>query len=137
MEDYEKKACPNCGFVCIGPKSGGGGGCYLTTACVRARGLPDNCAELDALRRFRDEILLPTVFGRKAVMEYYELAPAIVKAVEKREDALAVWDTVYCEVTQAVSLIRSGNYGHAFELYQRLTRHLEAEYLRSDVTACL
>ncbi|MGC9001236.1 hypothetical protein [Caldisericum sp.] len=20
MEDYESKACPNCGFVCVGPK---------------------------------------------------------------------------------------------------------------------
>ena len=28
--------------------------CFLTSACVAARGLPDDCAELTALRAFRD-----------------------------------------------------------------------------------
>jgi hypothetical protein len=132
MEDYQKKACPKCGFVCIGPKSGSGGGCYLTTACVSARGLPDNCTELETLRQFRDQILMPTEYGRRAVATYYELAPAIVHSIERREDAKAVWEAVYLEIAEAVSLIRGGKYGHAFERYQRLARSLEAEYLRQD-----
>ena len=31
------------------------GGCYFTSACVEAQGLPDDCHELTALRKFRDE----------------------------------------------------------------------------------
>ena len=40
-----------------GSKENDNGGCYLTTACVAARGLPDTCAELQTLRAFRDGIL--------------------------------------------------------------------------------
>lgn len=29
-------------------------GCYLTSACVNAKGLPDDCEELTVLRNFRD-----------------------------------------------------------------------------------
>ncbi len=105
MEDYEKKGCPNCGFVCCGPKSGSSGGCYLTTACVGAKGLPDNCTELQALRRLRDEFLMPTEFGRKAVAEYYVTAPAIVEAIQSREGAHAVWEGVYREIVEAASLV--------------------------------
>lgn len=129
MEDYEKKACPRCGFVCCGPKSGSSGGCYLTTACVRAKGLPDNCAELQALRRLRDEFLMPTEFGRKAVAEYYETAPAIVEAIQACEEAHAVWEGVYREVAETASLVEVGDYDRAFERYQQLTRRLQVEYL--------
>lgn len=38
-----------------------------TSACVAARGLPDDCEELTQLRCFRDEILMKTEEGRKLV----------------------------------------------------------------------
>lgn len=40
-----------------GSKESDNGGCYLTTACVAARGLPDTCTELQTLRAFRDGVL--------------------------------------------------------------------------------
>ena len=30
-------------------------GCFLTTACIRAKGLPDDCMELQTLRAYRDD----------------------------------------------------------------------------------
>src|SRR5262249_51645401 len=52
--------------------------CYISTAAVHALGLPDDGPELNALRRFRDHVLLPTEPGRRAVAEYYEIAPRVV-----------------------------------------------------------
>ena len=31
------------------------GGCFLTSACVKFKGLPDDCAELETLRAFREQ----------------------------------------------------------------------------------
>lgn len=33
------------------------GGCFVTTACVKMLGLPDDCREMTVLRNFRDSLL--------------------------------------------------------------------------------
>jgi hypothetical protein len=106
-------------------------GCYLTTACVDVMGLSDDCFELGVLRRFRDRVLLPTCHGRKAVEEYYRIAPEIVKAVEEQEgdNAQRVWHWVYNDIRRAVSLVLSGNFEEAFRHYQEMTLRLRKKYL--------
>ncbi len=104
--------------------------CYLTTACTSAMQLPDNCLELTVLRRFRDAILLPEPSGRAAVMDYYKMAPEIVKSIEARDDANRVWQAVYVEIQRAVSLILSGNFNQAFSHYQQMTLGLKEKFLR-------
>lgn len=106
-------------------------GCYIATACVDAVGLPDNCFELNVLRNFRDKVLLRTPRGRRAVEEYYRVAPEIVMAVEEREgnDAESVWASVYSDIRKAVSLLLSGDFEGAFQHYQQMTSRLKHEYL--------
>lgn len=58
--------------------------CFMTTACCELIGLPDDCWELRTLRRFRDEVMLPTTDGRADVARYYRLAPAILRAIRER-----------------------------------------------------
>ena len=50
-----------------GSKDNDNGGCYLTTACVAARGLPDTCIELQTLRAFRDGVLARQPGGREEI----------------------------------------------------------------------
>ena len=50
-------------------------GCYITSACVRARGLPDDCLEMETLRAFRDGYLASQPGGREDIEEYYAKAP--------------------------------------------------------------
>jgi hypothetical protein len=57
--------------------------CFLTTACCGLMGLPDDCWELQTLRRFRDEVMLRTPDGRADVARYYQLAPAILRAMRE------------------------------------------------------
>ena len=47
--------------------SSGTDGCYLTSACVMAKGLPDHCEELETLRVFRDEYLAGQPGGRAEI----------------------------------------------------------------------
>ena len=114
--------------------SGGGGGssnsgCYLTTACVRVMGLPDDCLELNVLRNFRDKYLMSQPLGKKAVKEYYKIAPGIVQCIDKREDAQSIWKDTYKDIGHAVSLILSKDFKGAFKYYKQMTSKLQDKYL--------
>jgi hypothetical protein len=71
------------------------GACYITTAACDARGLADDCDELQTLRRFRDEVLLRHTSGRRLVARYYETAPAVVAAIERLPERRAIYDQIY------------------------------------------
>ena len=100
------------------------GGCYLTTACMSASGLQDNCLELNVLRNFRDRILLQTPRGRKAVKEYYQIAPEIVQSIDEKDSSLEIWNSVYQDVRKAVQLVLSGDFNQAFKHYREMTLRL-------------
>ena len=51
--------------------NGGSGGCYLTTACVVAKNLPDDCEELTALRNFRDTYLRNHENGEEDILHRF------------------------------------------------------------------
>ncbi|MEK6925773.1 MAG: CFI-box-CTERM domain-containing protein [Nanoarchaeota archaeon] len=111
--------------------SGGssGGGCYLTTACVSSIGLSDNCLELSVLRNFRDKILMTEPIGRRAVREYYEMAPEIVQSVWQKDNSRKIWNSVYGDIRKAVSLVLSGDFDKAFDHYRQTTLKLKGAYL--------
>ncbi len=60
-------------------------GCFLTTACCELLCLPDDCFELRALRRFRDNVLARAPGGGAAIAEYYRTAPLILQALQGPE----------------------------------------------------
>ena len=111
--------------------SGSRTGCFLTSACTAARGLPDNCRELQTLRSFRDEWLKKSDDGTKLVARYYEIAPKIVAAIDAKADCMEIYDQLYREmVVPCVELIGQGKYQHALELYRSVTLELEREFMR-------
>ena len=110
--------------------SSSSGGCYLTTACVEARGLPDNCHELTVLRAFRDEYMRSLPNGDCEICEYYFTAPQIIDAIMKDEKSDEVFDSIYSElVAPCVSLIDSGDNMTAHELYSNYVLMLKERYL--------
>lgn len=112
--------------------SSSSGGCYLTSACVGAKGLPDDCHELETLRRFRDGWLKAQEGGEETVLEYYRVAPAIVEAVNSREDAAEIWERVYRElVLPCVALIEQEKNQEAYKLYRKITVELR-EYISAE-----
>lgn len=106
------------------------GGCFLTSACVEAKGLSDDCYELTVLRSFRDEWLRNTEEGKVAVAEYYCVAPIIVEQIQRREDSVTIFHKIYDElVVPCVSLIEAGKNQETYELYRGYTLRLKRLYV--------
>jgi len=97
-------------------------GCFVTTACVRSRGLPDDCEELTVLRTFRDTWVKNLSGGGEDIRRYYEEAPGIVRRINARTDAEEIWDRVYDEMIRpCIERIRQGDREGAYVLYRDWT----------------
>ncbi len=102
------------------------GGCYLTSACVEAKGLPDDCEELMTLRDFRDNWLKKQPGGMEEVAEYYEVAPRIMERINRRMDAKRIWTDLYDSlVMPCVEMIHSGELEKARVLYKETALKLK------------
>lgn len=105
-------------------------GCFLTSACVEAKGLPDDCYELALLRSFRDNYLRRTASGCSEILEYYFVAPQIVEKIHARSDSTAVFLRIYDSLVKpCVTLIENGENEKAHALYRTTVLALQAEYL--------
>jgi hypothetical protein len=112
------------------PANGGFGGvpCFLTGACCDAIGLPDDCAELTILRRFRDEVMMVTPDGKEDVASYYRLAPAILAEIARRGEAGALRRLYFTDIVPSVVAARLGLNRLARGLYTRMMRRLARRY---------
>ena len=101
--------------------------CFLTSACIRARGLPDDCEELTVLRSYRDTYLRNRAGGEEAIRKYYEIAPGIVARINRRSDAGSIWNSVYEDtIIPCVAMIKENRMEDAFELYSSCALRLES-----------
>ena len=106
------------------------GGCFLTSACVEAKGLSDDCHELTVLRAFRDGYMRSTPDGNADICKYYHIAPAIVEKIKQQPDAVTIFDRIYNElVLPCVALIEDGKLAQAHTQYRLYTERLSALYL--------
>lgn len=104
-------------------------GCFLTSACTAARGLPDDCRELQILRAYRDNWLKHQPDGILLIAKYYEIAPKIVAAIDARADRLEIFDKLYTDlVLPCVEMIDAGSNEDALKLYQETTLKLEKAF---------
>jgi hypothetical protein len=102
--------------------------CYLTSACVEYRGLPDDCHELMVLRAFRDGYLMAQPGGPGIVETYYGMAPALVDAIEASGLARLVYGRIYGVVLGCVESIEQGRPGEALRDYAALVRTLQSAF---------
>ena len=112
--NYDYRDCP------IYKHQSSSGGCYLTSACTAARGLPDDCYELQTLRRFRDEWLKYQPDGILLIAQYYEVGPKIVDVIDKLNSRLEIYDDLYLNlVIPCVEMIETGQNENALKLYRQ------------------
>ena len=130
-EDIYNKYCQGYDYGdCPIYKGNDPGGCFLTSACVEAKGLPDDCYELTMLRNFRDRYLRSTESGQNEIAEYYFIAPQIVTAIKARQDAAAVFEAIYTDmIVPCIKMIEQGNNEDAHTLYRNMVKQLQAQYL--------
>lgn len=128
-DDYYKY-CRNYDYAdCPIYKGDSSGGCYITSACMYARGLADDCYELETLRNFRDTWLKGSEEGQAFIKQYYEIAPKVVSAINDTNDSKSVYEMLYSKMVKpCVELIEQKKYQETLELYKNMTLQLEREY---------
>ncbi|MGN0998102.1 MAG: CFI-box-CTERM domain-containing protein [Faecousia sp.] len=123
---YHYRDCPRY----IAKNGGSSDGCFLTSACVEAKGLPDDCYELTTLRKFRDEYLAKRDCGKCEIEHYYHVAPMIVKKIKESDHGTAIFEQIYNElVLPCVKLIESSDYNGVHSFYRSYVLLLEKQYL--------
>lgn len=106
--------------------------CYITTAVCQSLGKPDDCYELELLRNYRDEYLLGKEAGTQIVQEYYNVAPTIVKRINRRDDAKEVYNDIWKEyLTSCIQLIEEDKLEDCREVYTSMVQGLQKKYLYS------
>lgn len=132
--DYDYGDCP----IYKGGSSSDSGGCYLTSACVAAKGLADDCYELQTLRHFRDTYLRAKESGASDIEHYYCTAPRIVYEISSREDSRTIFSELYeTLVMPCVRYIESAKLEDAYLLYKKIALELEQKYLKNkSKSAC-
>ncbi len=130
-EDVYYKYCRNysysdCPIYKDDPSSGG---CYLTSACIYAKGLPDDCYELTTLRKYRDEWLNNQPAGKEFIKDYYAVAPKIVSNINESPDQKSIYEMIYDKmVLPCVKLIEKNKMEETLDLYKSMTLKLKKDY---------
>lgn len=99
---------------------GDDGGCFITTATLRALGnTDDNAPQLQTLRHFRDTWLLAN--HPLDIEEYYRIAPQIVQSINAREDSTQIWRNLWRQyLSPALALIATGRNEEAYLQYREM-----------------
>lgn len=106
--------------------------CYITTAVCKSLHKPDDCYELTLLRDYRDQYLLKTPEGSSLVKEYYNIAPTIVKRINRQEDSSEIYAHIWQDyLSPCVRMIEDGREEECGILYGDMVRRLEKKYLYS------
>lgn len=112
-------------------EQGGGEGCFITTACLTARGLPDDCEQLEAFRSFRDSYVRALPDGERIIEEYYRNAPRVVAAIEYSTGPQQTYRTLYKEeVSGVLELLYEGREQEAFKRCMVAYKRLKQSYTR-------
>lgn len=109
------------------------GCCYITTAVCQSRKLPDDCRELTALRRFRDDYMCADSEGKKMVEQYYETAPGIVLMINMQKNAQEIYERIYhTYILPCLSYIEEGKNAECQAHYAAMVQELEKNYRQEE-----
>lgn len=106
--------------------------CYITTIVCHILGNRDDCAELEQLRKFRNEVMQPNEEYREMLYEYDAVGPQIAGHLyqeyvdsHNKEFATQLFNSYIQPTAHLVSI---GNYEEAVSRYQKMTKDLEECY---------
>lgn len=96
--------------------------CYITTAATHGGEL-DQGFTLTVLRNFRDEYMQDDPERKAELLEYYAVAPEIVKAISKRSDSERVWGKIRSDyLAPAVVSYLCGELQETHKIYSNMMK---------------
>ena len=103
--------------------------CYITTAVCESLNKDDDCAELSMLRDYRDNILTNEEGGLEIIDEYYNIAPTIVKRINRDENPTEVYSSLYNDyILECLEYIENKQYVKCRETYTAMVKELKSKY---------
>ena len=107
--------------------------CYVTTAVCKSLQKQANCKELVLMKNYRDEYLMKQKGGPQVIQEYYDIAPTIVKRIDKEECSDEKYRYLWEHYLKfCIALIESGQYEECRGVYEQMVEELREEYLITD-----
>lgn len=104
-------------------------GCFITTATCQSRHLPDNCHELETLRKFRDTFMKKNQEMKAEVEEYYQIAPVICKNISRQKNSTEVYDSIWNDyLKSAVAAVDNGENQKAHDIYKKMVLDLKEKW---------
>lgn len=104
--------------------------CYITTAVCEWLHKPSDCYELNLLKAYRDEYLSSQTDGEALIARYYDIAPTIVKRVNKKKNREEIYRSLYeTYIRPCVELIEQERNEECREKYEEMVEMLRAEYM--------
>ena len=103
--------------------------CYITTAVCASLQKPDDCYELTVLRAYRDEYLMASPAGRQLVNAYYDMAPTIVKRINRRTNAKEIYASIYSRwLAPCIQALEEGKKDSCRVMYENMVMTLQETY---------
>ena len=103
-------------------------GCFITTACCEALGLDDDCFELRALRRYRDDVLARRQGGTDEIAAYYALAPLILARLPRATRGPLLRSLYARYILPSAIAATLGLNALAYRLYARMIEELAGAF---------
>ncbi len=100
------------------------GGCFVTTAVCEKLGKPDDCYELQTLRKLRDDYVAHLPGGRVIMRDYRMLSQTIIPKINNVKYPLHSADSIYSMLLPIISLTEDKMYPEAFCLYESMIKKL-------------
>lgn len=104
--------------------------CYITTAVCESLGKGPDCRELQLLKDYRDQYMSATKEGRALVEAYYDIAPTIVKRINRQPDRDQIYQKLYQEyLLPCIDQIKAQEYEACKAGYQEMVLALKEKYM--------
>ena len=100
----------------------------MITAFTEYAGLPDNCAELQVMRNFRDTYVAKLPEGSGLIAKYYRDAPTIIDRIKADEACDTIFSYMLSQIRTIVAMIQAGQNAEAYALYMAEDGKLRARY---------
>ncbi len=104
--------------------------CYVTTAVCESLGKGPDCYELRLLKDYRDQYMEKDPARKELVDEYYDIAPTIVKRMDRAENRQEVYQDLYERyLVPCIHEIEKGKYEECCKRYEDMVLDLKSRYL--------
>ncbi len=105
--------------------------CYITTAVCEGLEKPLDCYELRVLKSYRDGYLAASPEGEAMIARYYDMAPTIVKRVNRKKDSKKIYRHLYqTYIAPCIRLIEEGDNEGCLKKYEEMVEMLREAYMQ-------